>query len=66
MAVVLGQNLDQIRSNVVKTVTKQALSLGFFYILLGEYLLKQKLVVVKPPERKFMAIIATNAKFKGC
>ena len=34
-----------------------------FHILLGDYLLKQKLVVVKPPEWKFMAIIAGNAKF---
>ena len=35
----------------------------FFHILLGEYLLKQKVVVVKPSEWKFMAIIARNAKF---
>ena len=62
---VLGQNLGQIRSNVVKKVKKQALSLGFFHIFLREYLLKQKVVVVKPPEWKFMAIIARNAKFKG-
>ena len=48
----------------MKKVTKQALSLGFFFhILLGEYLLKQKVVVVKPPEWKCMAIIARNAKF---
>ena len=61
--VVLGQNLGQIMSNIVKKVKKQAISLGFFRILLGEYLLKQKVVVVKPPEWKFMAIIARNAKF---
>ena len=60
---VLGQNLGQIMSNVVKKVKKQTISLGFFHILLGEYLLKQKVVVVKPPEWKFMAIIARNAKF---
>ena len=35
----------------------------FFHILLGDYLLKQKAVVVKPPEWKFMAIIARNTKF---
>ena len=64
MAVVLGQNLGQIRSNVVKKVKKQ-LSLGFFRILLGEYLLKQKLVIIKPHESKYMAITARNAKFKG-
>ena len=28
-----------------------------------DYLLKQEAVVVKPPERKFMAIIARNVKF---
>ena len=65
MGVVLEQNLGQIRSNVMKKVKKQALSLGFFHILLGENLLKQKVVVVKPSEWKFMAIIARNAKFKG-
>ena len=37
----------------------------FFHILLGEYILKQKVVVVKPSEWQFMAIIARNAKFKG-
>ena len=35
----------------------------FFHILLGYYLLMQDAVVVKPPEWKFMAIIARNAKF---
>ena len=61
VGVVLGQNLGQIRSNVVKKVKKQALSLGFFIF----YLLKQKVVVVKQPEWKLMAIIARNAKFKA-
>ena len=46
----------------MKKVKKQA-SLGFFHMLLGEYLLKQKVVVTKPPEWKFMAIIARNGKF---
>ena len=63
VGVVLGQNLGQIRSNVVKKVKKQAISLGFFHILLGDYLLKQEAVVVKPPEWKFIAIIAKNTKF---
>ena len=59
----MGQNLDQIMSNAVKRVKKQAISLGvFFHILIGDYLLKQEAVVVKPPEWKFMAIIARNAK----
>ena len=60
---VLGQNLGQIMSNVVKKVKKQVMSLGFFHILLGDYLLKQEAVVAKPPEWKFMAMIARNAKF---
>ena len=62
---VLGQNLGQIMSNVVKKVKKQAISLGFFHILLGEYLLKQKVVVVKPSEWECMAIITRNTKFNG-
>ena len=60
---VLGQNLGQIMSNVAKKVKKQAISLGFFHILHGNYLLEQEAVVVKPPEWKFMAIMARNAKF---
>ena len=35
----------------------------FFHFFLGEYFLKQELVVLKPPEWKFMAIIARNAIF---
>ena len=60
---VLGQHLGQIMSNVVKKVKKQqAISLGLFYILLGDSLLKEEALVAKP-EWKFMAIIARNAKF---
>ena len=50
-------------SNVVKKI-KQAISLGFFHIFTWDYLLKQEAVVVKPPEWKFMAIIARNVNFK--
>ena len=50
-------------SNVVKKVKEQAISLGFFHILLGDYLLKQEPVFVKPHEWRFMAIMARNAKF---
>ena len=66
MGVVLGQNLHQIMSNIVKKVKKQAILLSFFFFIfyLGSIcLLKQKLVVIKPPEWKFMAIIARNATF---
>ena len=63
LVVVLGQNLGQIMSNVVKKVKKQARLLDFFHILPEEHLLKQKAVVVKAPEWKFMTILARNAKF---
>ena len=35
----------------------------FFSYFTWDYLLKEEAVVVKPPEWKFMAIIARNAKF---
>ena len=50
-------------SNVGKKVKKQARSVGFFHILLGTYLLKQKVVVVKAPEWKFVTSLVRNAKF---
>ena len=56
------QNLGQIMSNVVKKVKKQVI-LGFFSYFTWDYLLKQEAVVVKPPEWKFIAIIAKNTKF---
>ena len=56
----------QIMSNVLKKVKKQTITLPYitlhFHILLGDYLLKQEAVVVKPPEWKFTAIIARNTK----
>ena len=39
---------------------------SFFHILHGEYLLKQKLVVLKTSEWKFKENIARNITFKGC
>ena len=63
---VLGQNLGQIRSNVVKKkVKKLALSIGFSHILHWEYILKQEVVVLQTPEWKFNGDIARNAIFKG-
>ena len=50
-------------SNAVKKVKKQVISLGFFSYFTWDYLLKQEVVVVKPPEWKFIAIIAKNTKF---
>ena len=55
--------MGEIISNGLKKVKKQAISLVFFHILLEDYLLKQEVVVVKPPEWKFMTIIAGNANF---
>ena len=59
VGVVFGQNLGQTVFSVVKKVRKHQAILGFFHILLGYYLLKQEAMVVKPPEWKFMAIIAS-------
>ena len=57
--------MGQIRPDVAKKVKKQALSISFFHILHGEYLLKQKVVVVKILEWKFKVNIARNATFEG-
>ena len=46
VGLVLRQNLGQPRPDVMKKVKKQALPLGVFHILLGEYLLKQKVMVI--------------------
>ena len=62
---VLGQNLGQIRPNVVKKVKKWALSIAFFHILHGEYLLKHKIVVLQTFEWKFKENIARNITFEG-
>ena len=62
----MGQNLGQIMPNVVKKVKKQAISLGFFHILLGDYtLFKARSSGCKTaiPKWQFMAIIARNANF---
>ena len=42
------------------------LSPMFFHILHGEYLLKQKVVMVQTPESKFKVTIARNATSEGC
>ena len=63
---VMGQNVGQIRPNVAKKVKKQALSISFFHILHGEYLLKQKAVVVQIFEWKFKANVARNTTFEEC
>ena len=64
VGVVLGQNLGQIGSNVMKKVKKWTFINSFsFHSLCGGCLLKQKVVVVQTPEWKFKANVAKNAKF---
>ena len=58
----LGANLGQILSNVVKK-SKETGNIMRCFSYFWDYLLKQEAVVVKPPERKLMAVIARNAKF---
>ena len=66
MGVVLGQNLGQIKSNVVKKkVKKLALLIGFSHILHREYIVKQEVVVAQTHEWKFKANIDRNAIFQG-
>ena len=66
MGVALGQNLGQIRPNIVKKVKKWLLSIAFFCILHWEYLLKKKIVVLQTSEWKFKENIARNITFEGC
>ena len=60
----VGQNLGQIRSNVVKKRKKPELSIVFPHILHGKYILKQEKVVVQTHEYKFKAKIFRNATLK--
>ena len=62
---VLGQNLGQIRPNVVKK-KEWVLLIAFFHILHGEYLSKQKIEVLQTYEWKFKENIARNITFEGC
>ena len=50
----------------MKKVKKQGLSISFFHILHGEYLVKQKVVVAQILEYIFKANIARNATSEGC
>ena len=63
LGVVLGQNLGKIMSNVVKKSKETGNTIVFFSYFTWDYLLKQESLVVKPPEWKFIAIIARNTKF---
>ena len=64
MGVVLGENLAQIRLDVLKKSKDTDIINIFFHNLHEEYLLKQKAVVVKILEWKFKANIARNVSFE--
>ena len=65
MGAVFGQNLDQIRSNVVKKSKETGTINRFFsYFAQGIYF-KARRVVIQTPEWKFKANIARNAIFQG-
>ena len=59
---VLGQNWGQIMSNIVKKSKETGNIIRFSSYFTWDYLLKQEAMVVKPPEWKFIAIIARNTK----
>ena len=59
--VVLGQNFGKTKLNVVKKSKETGiLSIGFFHILHGEYLLKEKVVIVQTPGWKCKVNISRN------
>ena len=57
-----GQNLP---AQCCEKVKKRVLSIGFFRILQGEYILKQNVVVAHTPEWKFKVNISRNVTFEG-
>ena len=61
----LGQNLGQIRSNVVKKNKETGISMGFFHILYEVYIYKEELVVTELHEWKLKAKLARDTIFKG-
>ena len=65
MGVVLGQNLGQIRPNVVKKVKQWALSIVFFLYSTWGIPFKEKIVVLQTYEWKFKENIARNITFEG-
>ena len=62
---ILGENLDQIKFLCYEKSKETGIINRFFHILHGEYLLKQKVVVVQTLEWTFKAHIARNATFEG-
>ena len=65
MGVVLGQNLGQNRSNIVKKVKSTGIiNRYFFHIFHGQCLLKPKVVIVQTLEWKFKENIARNTNLK--
>ena len=49
----------------MRKAKKLALSIDFFHTLLGEYILKQEVVIIEIPEWKYKASLARNTTFDG-
>ena len=65
MDVVFGQNLGQIRSNVVKKSKETGIINRFFSYFAQGIHFKARRVVIQTPGWKFKANIARNAIFQG-
>ena len=62
----LGQNLGQIRSNVVKKNKETGISMGFFFIFCMRYTFaSKKVVVIEIPEWKLKTKLARNTILEG-
>ena len=57
----MGQNLVEIRSNVVKKNKRTGISMGFFFIFCMKYTFtSKKVVIIEIPEWKFKTILGKN------
>ena len=63
LGVVLGQNLGKNYVQCCEKSKETGNTIRFFSYFTWDYFSKQKAVVVKPREWKFIAIIARNTKF---
>ena len=60
-----GKTLAKLGPMLRKKSKEIQLSISFFHILHGQYLLKQKVVVVQILKWKFKANVAGNPTFEG-
>ena len=57
----MGQNLGEIRSNVVKKNKRTGISMGFFFIFCMKYTFtSKKVVIIEIPEWKLKTILGKN------